>query len=282
MQRKENQRVHFFTFRGCLIFFIIIVIISGLVDRVSFGQITQEDVIKSVHVKLDSKVLNGSRPLLISCPTSNKGKFYTVVYLLDAKTNNKLLLGIIDYLSTCEIIPEMILVGIENTERTRDMTPSKSTMLTNSGGAGKFHEFIKKVLIPYIEKNYLSSSEKILVGHSLGGLFSLFSLLKSPETFDCYIAISPSIQFNDFKYPPLIKNFFENKKGPKGFLFMSFSDEGDGGAFRRLNALYQDILPYAGDDFKVYCRQYPDNNHITTLIPAVSDALIVYFKNKSH
>jgi predicted alpha/beta superfamily hydrolase len=174
----------------------------------------------------------------------------------------------------------MIVVGIGNTDRIRDMTPSESKMFGNSGGAENFHRFITAELIPHIENRYPASSEKMIMGHSLGGLFSLYSLVQAPGFFDAHIAISPSIQYNDFEYPPIIEEFFNRNQELHGFLFMSFADEGNGGAFRRLNELYQDILPNAGDHFDIYCRQYSDNDHLTALIPAASDALITYFESK--
>jgi len=249
---------------------------SIVLSNICFGQ----DTIIIERISLYSEVLDENRTLYISIPAGGKEVKYPVLYVLDGNMNTRLLSGIVDYLSACKIIPKMIIVGVGNTDRTRDMTPSKNAMFANSGGAGNFHKFILTELTPYIEGKYSSSSEKILLGHSLGGLFALYSLLTTPECFDSYIAVSPSIQFNDFEYPSIIENFFEDKMGLRGFLFMSFSDEGNGGAYRRLETLYQNILPNTGNNFNIVCRHYPQNNHITTLVPAVSDALIEYFKNK--
>ena len=242
----------------------------------SYGQIGKQIEEITIH----SKILDEDRTVSIALPPEVKNEKYPVLYLLDGDYNIKMVSGIVDYLSKCELIPEMIIAGIGNTERARDMTPSKSTIMPKSGGAEKFYKFIKTELIPSIEKNYPASSEKILQGHSLGGLFTLYSLIKAPDIFSSYIAVSPSIQWNDFEYPPIIEKFFQNQKELKGFLFMSFADEGNGGAFRRLNELYMNILPNLSKDFEIICKHYPENNHITVLPAALTDALIAYYKNK--
>ena len=79
----------------------------------------------------------------------------------------------------------------------QDFTPIIDEVRAVSGGAEKFHNFLKKELIPYVEENYRASDYKILMGHSLGGTFAAFSLLEHPDVFDAYIAVSPFLQYAD-------------------------------------------------------------------------------------
>jgi predicted alpha/beta superfamily hydrolase len=104
------------------------------------------------------------------------------------------------------VCPRMVIVGIPNTVRSRDLTPTqvKSTGADSSfhrptGGGEAFTEFLAKEVIPYIEKNYPVSQERILVGHSLGGLMVINTLIKHPALFDKYVAIDPSLWWDNHK-----------------------------------------------------------------------------------
>ena len=83
------------------------------------------------------------------------------------------------------VCPKMIVVGIPNTNRMRDLTPTTpegeqfyidSSASTNSGGGEKFISFIEKELIPHIESNYPTQPYRMLIGHSLGGLMVMHAL----------------------------------------------------------------------------------------------------------
>lgn len=68
-----------------------------------------------------------------------------------------------------------------------------------SGGANQFLEFIQGELKPLIAEKYsVDTSNQTIVGHSLGGLFVMHALFTRPESFQTYIAISPSGWWNDF------------------------------------------------------------------------------------
>lgn len=99
-------------------------------------------------------------------------------------------------------IPPFILVGIENTERGRDLTgfseieeDEKYCPLTN--GAKNFRDFISKELIPEINRKYRTQSKKGIIGESLAGLFVMETFFTRPEIFDFYIAMDPSLWWND-------------------------------------------------------------------------------------
>ena len=87
----------------------------------------------------------------------------------------------------------MILVGIINKNRGRDFSPSPSLLWPDSGGADNFLNFLEKELIPHIDTNYPTASYKMLIGHSLGGTFTVYSMIHSPELFNSYILIDPNI-----------------------------------------------------------------------------------------
>ena len=141
-------------------------------------------------------------------------KEYPVVYALDAVWDMTTYVGTIfriQYFN--EALPEVILVGIgyEDTDaqirnRTYDMTWTESAWVKlmqehmpnwapeGAGDANNFHTFLKHELMPQIERRYnVSSTERTLVGHSLGGLFVLHSLFRDDRLFRRYVALSPSL-----------------------------------------------------------------------------------------
>lgn len=154
-----------------------------------------------------SKTLNESRRIWIYSPDQtaiipNPAKQYPVVYVLDGDAHFLSTVGMIQQLSQANgntLIPEMIVVGIENTNRFRDLTPSS----IDSAGVRKvnpFVNFLEKELIPYVDKNYKTAPYRILIGHSLGGLTAIDILTNSPAIFNAYIAIDPSMWYQDEKH----------------------------------------------------------------------------------
>lgn len=68
------------------------------------------------------------------------------------------------------------------------------------GGAKDFHLFIEKELKPTIHRNFaVNVNEETLFGHSLGGYYVLWSLFHHKKNFKKYIALSPSIWWNDYE-----------------------------------------------------------------------------------
>ncbi|HEX3386461.1 MAG TPA: alpha/beta hydrolase-fold protein, partial [Mucilaginibacter sp.] len=86
-----------------------------------------------------------------------------------------------------------------NTNRMRDLTPTNVPPDKSSGGGEKFTDFIKTELMPHIDSIYPTASYKMLIGHSLGGLMAINTLINHPEMFNAYVAIDPSMWWDDRK-----------------------------------------------------------------------------------
>lgn len=94
-----------------------------------------------------------------------------------------------------------LLVGIENTERKRDMTgPTEDAedrkIAAHVGGSAAFRQFLRQELMPEIARRYGQASRKAIVGESLAGLFVIETFLREPDLFDTYIAFDPSLWWN--------------------------------------------------------------------------------------
>lgn len=94
-----------------------------------------------------------------------------------------------------------ILVGIENTERRRDLTgpteqASDRKIAPRVGGSAAFRQFIREELIPAVQARYRTTQERAIIGESLAGLFVVETWVLEPALFDTYIALDPSLWWN--------------------------------------------------------------------------------------
>jgi uncharacterized protein len=175
--------------------------------------------------KIYSKVLKEDRKIWVYNPShSNSGKTerYPVLYLLDAEEHFYSTIGMVKQMSGRW--PEMIVVGITNTNRNRDLTPttqnSEHSINVNSGGGANFMNFIENELIPHIDSIYPTAPYRIFSGHSLGGLTVINTLLKNTQLFNAYIAIDPSLWWNNQQLVVDAKKDFQTRKFNNVTLFL--------------------------------------------------------------
>ena len=155
----------------------------------SFSGYCQQDIIIGQTSTLHSDILNEDRKLEIHLPKGyeDSNNTYPVLYLLDSDYNFKHAVGTAEYLFLNRRIPQMIIVGIRNTRRNRDLSPNSPELSEEerdrmgvTGAADNFMAFIEKELIPHMKKNYKVAPYEIIVGHSRGGLFNTYSFFKKP------------------------------------------------------------------------------------------------------
>lgn len=190
------------------------------------GQNNNEIVIGTIE-SIESKILNEQRNLWVNLPIGyTPEKRYPVVYLLDSEVQFYSLVGLINHLSYSNgntVCPEMIVIGIQNTNRTRDLTPYKpypidpfipAEWVEESGGGENFISFIEKEVIPYVESKYSTAPYRMLIGHSFGGLTVLNTILHHTELFNSYIAIDPT---SNWVIGRILKEFKEAFASDKSF-----------------------------------------------------------------
>ena len=157
-----------------------------------------ESVIIGQEHTIHSRLLGEERRYVVSLPSSYENdefyvqKRYPVAILLDADTHFRYASGMIQFMSAGETeqIPEMIVVAVRNTNRTRDMTSGLQ------GNTSNFLRFLESELVPQIEKQYRTLPYRVLIGHSLAGLFALNCFLDQ-RAFNAYITIDPTLSWND-------------------------------------------------------------------------------------
>jgi uncharacterized protein len=189
--------------------------------------------IKKFSIK--STVLGEDRIILVRTPAgyeTNKVS-YPVLYMTDGDAHMGHTASTVEFLTRNGRISDLIVVGVTNTDRTRDLTPAKSTDKTpggelrfpTSGGADNFLKFFETELIPEIEKEYRVLPYRILAGHSLGGLFAIHAMITKPGLFNSYIAVSPSLQWENSEALKRVEAYLKNTKEAKITLFTSIGNE---------------------------------------------------------
>jgi predicted alpha/beta superfamily hydrolase len=123
-----------------------------------------------------------------------------------------------------------LLIGIENTERRRDLTGPTDSVKDRSiaprvGGSQLFRDFIRTELLPEVVRRYRTTGERAIVGESLAGLFVVETLALEPDLFDTYIAIDPSLWWNDGRLARRIAGEPPALKGHKR-LYIALSRDG--------------------------------------------------------
>ncbi len=226
--------------------------------------------------QIESKVLGETRTYIIHTPSSYKSgnEAYPVLVLQDGDGHFGYTTSAVEMLSGNGRIPPMIVVGINNTDRARDMTPTKPTTgfggtpwTQPAGGADKFLSFIADELLPTVDRNYRTRPYRVLIGHSLGGLFAVYALMNRPEVFNAYLIISPSLWWDDQVLVKAAQPFFAAHKDLRADLYMTIGSEGQamlGGAWKLAAVLEESKLP----DLHWQFKRTPEEDHGT--IPFIS------------
>jgi predicted alpha/beta superfamily hydrolase len=189
------------------------------------------------RITIKSEVLGEERVILVRTPPGyeRNGQRYPVLYMTDGNAHLAHTASTIEFLSRSGRMPELIVVAITNTDRTRDLTPTNASMwrpdgteakLPTSGGADKFLKFIEAELIPKIEKDYRTQPYRVFAGHSFGGLFALHAFLTRPEAFNAYIAVSPTMHWDNHLLSRKAEEFFKDRKELNRTLYFTLADEG--------------------------------------------------------
>ncbi|MBG8553239.1 alpha/beta hydrolase [Hymenobacter sp. BT594] len=189
--------------------------------------------------------------------------------------------GLVQVLTGNGTMRPFILVGIENTQRRRDLTgpttdPEDQKIAPKVGGSAAYRTFLRTELMPLIRQRYRTSAETALVGESLAGLFVVETLLLEPALFDTYVAFDPSIWWNKGQLVGQADNLLRAYTGPAKTLYVALSrDTGQTPESRRLAS----VLRSASKGRLVwYYQPMPQETHATIYHPAALQAFRLVFK----
>lgn len=231
-----------------------------------------------LQIQIDSKILNEKRAALIRLPSSYRtgARAYPVVYMTDGPDKFEHTAATIDFLARHGRIPELILVGIANTDRTRDLTPTNVTNQTfegetfsapTSGGSAKFLSFIENELIPAVEKSYRTQPYRVFAGHSFGGLFALYSFMERPQLFNAWISVSPSMTWDRNYINRKAPEFVTRTREAKAKIFITSGDEG-ATLDQEIETFRMLIRSRGPKGTEITTYKFPDEDHGSVVMPS--------------
>lgn len=277
---------------------IIMILFALLQYANSFSQ--DSIIIGSKH-HIFSKALNEERNFWVYLPPDyNSKKFapakYPVVYLLDAESNFHSFTGLQQSLAKgpYAMIPQMIVVGITNTNRTLDLTPTESKSTTfydktkkffkQTGGNKNFITFLETELRPYIDLHYRTSGYNILNGHSFGGLTASNILLHHTKLFNSYIIIDPSLWWDDEIMIKKADSIFNKKDFEQRSIYVAMANkisipqDTTTDMARGIRKFEKLLKEKKSKNLRWSFKFYENEDHGTIPIPAEYDGLRFIFK----
>jgi predicted alpha/beta superfamily hydrolase len=254
---------------------------------------------------LYSEILQEKRNIWIEYPKNfnpESSKEYPVVYILDGETQLRALDAVCTYYEG-HFLPEMILVGISNTDnRMRDLTSSEVKMRygwpvnEETGGAEAFTRFLEFELFPYIDSILPATSYRTLIGHSFGGLFTINTFLNHSHLFSNYMAIDPSLDWDDQRLLDHSRAKLQETDLSKNALFVSLSaaslhmqdesvtmenlmtDTSEYTLFARSIVEFSKLAETQEQNgLRFSWKYYPNDIHGTVTLPTIRDGLISMF-----
>ena len=186
-------------------FTLFCVLVAAFVGCVN-SRAERDPIPKHATFEIESSSLGETRVICVWTPSDygESEDSYPVLYMPDGGVNEDFphIANTVAKLVAEKMIPPTILVGIENTERRRDLTgpsdvASDEKIAPLSDGSSKFRQFIAKELFAEIDRRYRTSNQRSIIGESAAGLFVVETLFLQPDMFDSYIAMDPAIYWND-------------------------------------------------------------------------------------
>ena len=257
----------------------------------------QDSINIGTRHSLFSNILNEERMYWIYEPEKQPGKEekdYPVLYLLDGDVFFHSVVGFTRFFASSRVssLPPCVVVAVLNTDRTRDLTPTPSAARRDGtvrsgdepkgGGAEQFYRFLVEELRPAIEKEFPVGGQNMLVGHSFAGLFALHVLWNHPESFDTYMALDPSLWWDQGVFLKQAgtrgdKTVFDGKQ-----LYVAFATrprtERNLIHFPLTDTFLDTVIPEMERcNLRVVSKKFPEETHGTIALPAIYNGLKCLF-----
>ena len=250
----------------------IIFSILILASSVCFCQTAKGPIVIGDIIEFDSKILNEQRDIYIYTPFgyAQSQEKYPVLYILDGETHFFHAAALVSFQSVNRVMPRSIVIGIPNTQRNRDFTPTLEDGRTVAGGADNFIAFLEQELIPYIDNNYRTHSYKTLFGHSLCGMFSAYTLFTKPDLFNSYISVSPYLMYDNEYVINIAKTKIKEQPDIDKKLFITIGDEPE---YTQSLNLFTNLLTRKAKSLNWKLHKFEDEDHGTVPLLSLLEGL---------
>jgi predicted alpha/beta superfamily hydrolase len=268
--------------------------ISGAAALLTFGvpmraSETEDPLVIGETFTIESKVLRETRRINVYLPpgyAQSKDARVLVLYMPDGGIDEDFLhvAGLVQISVTNGTMRPFMLVGIENTQRRRDLTgPTKNEgdkkIAKVVGESAAFRRFIRDELMPQVKNRYRTTDETAVVGESLAGLFVVETFFVDSDLFDTYVAIDPSLWWNDEE---LVRNAAVRLRARpqlKKTLYLASSDE------KKIAEATQRLADVLGKNapagVKWHFKAMPEEKHQTIFHPAAIKGFRMVFAPKA-
>ncbi|WP_346237453.1 alpha/beta hydrolase [Niabella insulamsoli] len=266
------------------IFFSVCNLVAGC------GFATQSDEPIPVHdtFSIPSKLLREHRVINVWAPEAYKMKAtpLPVIYMADGGIQEDFphLANTLSKLIEERKVPPAILVGIQNTQRRRDLTGPTNVEKDKEiapvvGGAAAFRMFIKEELFPEIGRRYQTTVERTLIGESAAGLFVMETFFLAPEMFDNYIAFDPSLWWNNHYLVTKAKELLKQPRSTEKRLWFAGSNATDIAPYTR--QLAETLKTENPANLEWRFADEPNEKH-TTIFKSTKEKAIIWTLGNHH
>lgn len=159
--------------------------------------------------RMASQMLGETRIIDVTLPASydrSADRRYPVLVVLDGESQQQVAAALVRFQAAAGHLPEMIVVGVRNTDRNRDLSPPLAPgfrappgLGNTFGGGDRFLAFLGDELLPQLDRDYRTVPFRVLVGHSIGGTFAQYALVQRGSLFNGYVVMEPSNWWNNQK-----------------------------------------------------------------------------------
>ena len=265
--------------------------LSSVTSQTTLKESSKTPLVIGEVVSINSKILSESRTLNIYLPEDYNVADtlkYPVIYVLDGSLNEDFIhiVGLVQLFNLQMNMPKTIVVGIANIDRKRDFTfPTIDKKLKKdfptTGGSRKFISFLEDEVQPYINANFPTTAQKMLIGQSLGGLLATEILFKKPTLFTDYMIVSPSLWWDNETLLKDAKMFLDAHKKMPVNVYVSVGREGE--IMEREAKTLANLLKNSGkQNLKTEFLFLADENHATVLHQSVNDILKLIYPFKEN
>lgn len=183
-------------------------------------------------ITLESAVMKEMRRINVYLPPEPRGdRRYPVIYMPDGGLAEDFphVANTIDAAIREGRMAPVIVVGIENTQRRRDMTGPTTVRSDRKiapvvGGSAAFRRFIATELMPWVEANHPASDRRGIIGESAAGLFIVETFFEMPGLFDTSIALDPSLWWNAGKLSKDAASWLAAHPDVRGRLYVAWAE----------------------------------------------------------
>jgi predicted alpha/beta superfamily hydrolase len=261
--------------RHILVIIFRLLMLAGPVSAIAA---TYDSAARTATYAITSEVLGEKREIIVRTPPGfDPAAKYPVVYVTDAERNFELVASYLDYMADNDVYPRLVVTGVTNVNRNRDYIPRADADFDDTGDADRFLAFVQHEWVPFITGRFPASANRVMLGHSFGGVFTLHTFFTEPELFDAYVALGSSAWIADRVLFEEAEAWFQAPRNADAFVYMAVG-EGDGGptvpSSQKLAVLFEAKAP---ESLEWIFDITPRTDHFKNTVSGMHDAFMALF-----